>query len=111
MQTVMVKIDASGNVICLHTPVTAAMFPEAVEHPRASFVEPLKLWQVCIFRALRAAFGDEGRVANWTRDWKCQWIVDCRPINGPMHLRVFSNRAEAIEFEILWLNQNFLNVN
>jgi hypothetical protein len=106
---VVFKIS-DGKTTFLVSEHTKAFIPATAPVKRASHVEPLKLWQAYAFRLLRKAFGDEGRVANWTRDWKCQWIVDCRPINGPLHPQVFSNRAEAIEFEILWLNRNFLGV-
>jgi hypothetical protein len=106
---VVFKISG-GKTTFLVNEYTKAFIPASAPIKRASHVEPLKLWQACIFRALRAAFGDEGRVANWTRDWKCQWVVDCRPINGPLHPQVFSNRAEAIEFEIKYLNKTLLGV-
>lgn len=110
MANVVFKIDTQGNTTFLVNAHTKDMVTNINLVKRASHVEPLMLWQAYIFRALRATFGDEGRVANWTRDWKCQWIVDCRPIGGPMHPQVFSNRAEAIEFEVEWLNKNFLKV-
>ena len=106
---VVFKISG-GKTTFLVSEHTKAFIPATAPIKRASHVEPLKLWQAYAFRLLRKVFGDEGRVANWTRDWKCMWIVDCRPTGGPLHPLIFVNRARAIEFEIEWLNHHFLNV-
>ena len=107
--TVMFKIDTEGNLKCLHTPVTKAMFPEPASILRASHVEPVSLSLKIAFKALRIALGDEGKVAEWTRTWDCHWEVNLHPVMGP-YVGPFATRQDAIDFEINWLNKNFLAV-
>jgi hypothetical protein len=87
--------------------VTRSLVPEAQEPRRASNVVPVDLFLRKAFEALRGAFGDEGRTAEWTRGWGCRWMVDMTPVGGPV-MCGFSSREKAIEYEIEWLNENFL---
>ena len=107
--TVMFKIDTEGNLKCLHTPVTKAMFPEPASILRASHVVPMNPWLRFWFKALRSLFGDKGRVSDWTRNWYCLWKVDFSPIGGKTY-GWFETRDRAIKFEIEYLNKNFLGV-
>jgi hypothetical protein len=106
---VIFKIDSRGTATFLKTPITVAMFPEATDHRRASHVYPMSLPLRILFRALRGAFGDESRVAQWTRGWKCFWQVDLSPVGGPTR-KGFFRRDHAISWEVEWLHKNFLNV-
>ena len=105
---VVFKISG-GKTTFLVSEHTKAFIPATAPIKRASHVEPLKLWQAYAFRLLRKVFGDEGRVANWTRDWKCTWAVDMRPVGQGVFFP-FTSRAAAIEFEIQHLNKTFLGV-
>jgi len=105
---VVFKISG-GKTTFLVSEHTKAFIPANAPIRRASHVEPINLWQAYAFRLLRKLFGDEGRVANWTRDWKCTWVVDMRPIGGEVFFP-FKSRAAAIEFEIQHLNKTFLGV-
>ena len=65
---------------------------------RAAYVEPCAWPLRVIFQGLRRVFGDQGRVASFTRRWRCRWRVDARPtvnfIAGP-----FPDRKVALEWE------------
>ena len=107
----------------MNHPVVISVKPDgtarAVFHPNAA---PTELWahgQVLANQAgalvapanpqlrraflwLRRTFGRRGRVAAWTRRWRCAWIVllpggHCR-LPG-----VFADRGAAIDAEIAWL--------
>jgi hypothetical protein len=106
---VIFKIDSKGTATFLKTPITEAMFPEATDHRRASHVYPMSLPLRILFRALRGAFGDEGRVSEWTRNWYCLWQVDLSPVGGETY-GWFETRKRAIAFEVEWLHKNFLKV-
>lgn len=127
-----VTIDESGDLIYLKTSEhdIFAEMGEVVTR-RASHVEPEMFWLRVAFRFLRV-FGDKTRVAEWTRGWKCLWLVDTRPVNGPVLTwgdvweakggcqdwmrqmsmykakALWSNRQSAIDAEIIFLNEFFL---
>ncbi len=42
---------------------------------RVSRVVPENFLLRCIFYLLRWLFSDDGKVAGWTRNWKCNWIL------------------------------------
>jgi hypothetical protein len=123
-KVMMVTIDEEGDLIYLKTSEhdIFAEMGEVVTR-RASHVEPETLWLRVAFRFLRM-FGDKTRVAEWTRGWKCVWIVDTRPVGGPVlkwkhtsNWRAtvwpekqagWRNRQDAIDAEIAFLNSWFL---
>jgi hypothetical protein len=107
MQSVVISIDLDGTATYLLNQYTEGAFPDAGDPIRASHVEPVSLSLRLLFRALRRAFKDESRVAAWTRSWPCYWYVDMSPVGGPKR-GPFSNRAQAIEFEIQMLNRFWL---
>ncbi len=53
-----------------------------------------------VFNKLRKWFGDKGRVAEWTRHWRCWW--DVHIIDGPV-LGPFLHRHEAGAAELGWI--------
>ena len=66
---------------------------------RASYIEPKSRIKRSAFLMLRWAFGEVGRVSEWTRSWKCVWTV--RWASEPSVI-VFENpdRATCIVWEI-----------
>lgn len=61
---------------------------------------PVKLiW----FKLLRKWFGDRGRVARWTRRWKCVWAVEWADDPG---VTVFydKSRAKCVAWELMNLD-------
>lgn len=121
-----VTIDENGDLIYLKTS-EHDIFAELGEviTRRASHVEPLDPLLRFAFRVLRL-FGDKTRVAEWTRGWECLWIVDTRPVGGPIlrnkdvydwcpptcanhnAVATFAVRQNAIDAEIIFLNKFFL---
>ena len=118
-------IDENGDVIFLATDANDAFLNHGdVVTTRASHVEPVQLVARICFYILRW-FGDKGRIAEWTRNWHVTWRVNTRPVGGPI-LRVkdvspspcapwmddqiafWYNRQEAIDAEIKFLNEWFL---
>jgi hypothetical protein len=69
---------------------------------RASHIYPTNVIKRWSFIVLRKVFGDKGRLASWTRKWKCHWFVSLAPVDGP-NLGPFTNRKEAISAEKEWL--------
>ena len=117
-----VTIDEDGNLTYLKTS-EHDIFAEMGEvvTKRASHVEPATFWLRVAFRFLRV-FGDKTRVAEWTRRWTCEWLVDTRPVGGPIlewhhvysfrpgdhRIATWLDRQLAIDAEIKFLNQFFL---
>ena len=90
---------------------------------RASHVEPAPMFKRWAFSLFRTLFSDTSTVAAWTRTWNTLWRVNTSPVGGPI-LRVkhvwpgvawpvedrvacFANRQDAIDAEIVFLNQFF----
>jgi hypothetical protein len=107
MANVVISIDKEGTATYLVNEHTKDLFPEAARPRRASHVVPWSLWARIWFWALRAAFGEDGSVGEWTRTWRGLWLLDMRPVGGPYGM-VFAHRNCAIEYEINWLNENWL---
>jgi hypothetical protein len=47
-----------------------------IERKRVSHIYPQNLILRTIFKTLRKLFGDNGKIADWTRNWKCKWQVE-----------------------------------
>jgi hypothetical protein len=63
---------------------------------RVSIIEPLWEPKRTLFRLLRHAFGDEGKVAAYTRTWRGPW--KCR-ILATGAWSVFEYRSNALRWE------------
>lgn len=64
---------------------------------RVSHIWPQNKFKRIFFRLLRFLFGEDSRIADWTRNWKGPWIVKIiatGEILGP-----FSTRRMAIDKE------------
>ena len=109
MNTITFSIDEStGNTTFLIDADTLAFCDETSTVARASNVEPVSLPLRLAFRLLRACFGDTGRVSEFTRRWECLWRINLSPVDGPIIPIDFASRQSAIDFEINWLEENFL---
>ena len=100
--------DNTGNVKFLVSDYTLSFLDDSSIIKRASHVEPINYFIRSIFYVLRSLFGEHSLVGNFTRTWPCLWRVNLAPVNGPILPSVYSNRQEAIDAEIEWLENNFL---
>lgn len=73
---------------------------------RASNVEPDFYLLRVLFHWLRKKFGESGKVAGWTRSWKCLWRVNMKPSDGPILPERWVNRQSALNAEVTWLSEN-----
>ena len=76
MANVVVSIDKEGTATYLVNEHTRDLFPGAARPRRASHVVPMSLGARLWFKALRAVFGEDGKIGDWTRTWAGPWIVD-----------------------------------
>lgn len=105
-QEIIITVDEQGRTThLLDHPLTE--IPEHAEVRRASHIEPMDPCLRYQFYQIRDKFGDDSVMADRTRAWECVWQVNLSPVGGPTE-RWFWSRDEAIEFEINWLNRNFL---
>ena len=89
-----------------HCPA-AKLLPSAARRTvRASNIEPCNWALRAAFHAVRAAVGDKGTLAAWTRSWACLWRV--RVVGGPVLPGCYRDRGEAIAAEVKWLEANRL---
>lgn len=63
-------ITTSGHLLTLGNPLN---LPGVVESKRWSEIIPCSIPKRIAFRVLRYLFGERGRVAAWTRDWRTTW--------------------------------------
>lgn len=104
---VSVVIRDDGTVVCLdHTETSCFRSLGQVKTRRASHVEPDNSLLRPAFHMLRLVFGDKGWMAEFTRLWPCQWRVNLSPIGGPILTQVYTDRLEAIDSEVAWLNEH-----
>jgi len=100
--------DTTGEYTFLVSEGTRGLLDATSTVKRASNVEPVSIALRGIFYALRAIFGEYGRVSDFTRIWGCSWRVNLHPVNGPILPGVYRDRQKAIDAEIVWLEENFL---
>lgn len=109
MREHIIGVDDKGRLQFIDNPELAFLRELGkTEVKRASHVEPDSIFLRPIFHILRYCFGETGSVASWTRNWKCNWRVDMRPSNGPILDGRWSNRQQALDAEVQWLNENFI---
>ncbi len=105
-EQIRIRIHRDGRLEALDTSEIIPLVAGGVTRRRASRVEPRALpWRV-LFRLLRGVFGEDGRVAAWTRTWRVWWRVDLRLSGGPLILDRFYPRANALRFEVEYLNRH-----
>ena len=64
---------------------------------RVSTIQPLTAPKRCLFRLIRFLFGDQGRIAAWTRRWVGPWKA---VILATGQSAVFENRDQAVMWEM-----------
>lgn len=112
MQKVTIIIGADGNVFCIDSEAGRVIMESlgVTVTQRASHVRPY-FWPLrWLFCVLRWAFGDEGRIAAWTRTWNCLWYVDASPVGLGRLDGVWRNRSDAIDAEVEAINEYFTNL-
>lgn len=94
MKTHRLKILKDGRMSWLNPPPFAV--PAVTKRKRYSEITPTNPFLFVAFRALRLVFGERGRVAQWTRSWRCEWrmVVLSTGVTS-----VSTDRAMLIELE------------
>lgn len=106
---VKIHISADGSARAIYNEALAAYAKKlGYTKSRASYVEPVNSCLRWCFHRLRKRFGDDGRVARWTRGWSCCWRVNMEILGGTIYLGndfgvPFVSRQEAIDFEVVIL--------
>jgi len=104
-KVITVFIDDEGMTFLMDE--TVKLFEGEGEVKRASHVEPDSLVFRLLFHTLRHVFGDKGRMSDFTRSWPCLWRVNTKPTAGVILPGRWRNRQEAIDAEIVFLNEWF----
>lgn len=107
-KTVSFIINEDGSLVYLMDESVKSMFEGEGEVRRASHVEPSSPFFRLLFHGLRYVFGDKGRMSDLTRNWPCLWRVNTNPVGGPILNTRYKNRQAAIDAEITFLNNWFL---
>jgi hypothetical protein len=64
---------------------------------RVSYIRPQNIFLRIIFIFIRWIVNDNSKIANWTRQWKCKWVVQLK--TDRKIYKNFINRDDAILFE------------
>ncbi len=105
----VVRILPSGEMQFIDKPELAELKAQGPSSSRrASHVEPHNRLLRAAFHLLRRTFGERGAVAAFTRGWPCRWRVNMTLSGGDVFKGVYHNRQDAIDAEVLWLQDNKL---
>ncbi len=91
MITVIFKPD--GSIRHLACPQVDFSELGTVKIRRASHIWPANPFVRLAFRAIRFVFGDRGRLAEWSRHWRCCWTVRLSEDPGRVVFSSQSRRA------------------
>lgn len=97
------KIKRDGTLEFLGEPPPKLVLPGVTTRQRFSEIVPVYGPLRLVFRALRFLFGEQGSVAEWTRQWECEWL--CLILIGPMRgaWATCNNRQLLVDWEqALW---------
>ena len=87
-----IEISEDGKITVFHDSKYAKKIKHIEKIERVSHIVPANPILRIIFKLLRKLFGDEGKIADWTRTWKCKWKIE-------LILPEFDDRQKAIEYE------------
>lgn len=106
MKTLEIYIMPDGTICAVNNDALPLDTCGHVTTRRASHVLPCNPFKRAMFKALRALFGEHGRVADFCRNWRCRWQVSFAEEPGRV---VFTHdeRAECITWEVQQLNNRF----
>jgi hypothetical protein len=110
MHDLVIRIDTEGNVTLIKHPsqaVDTSIFGTQTARARGGYVYPQRKALRVAFKVLRRVFGSSGRVANFTRGWRCTWYVeDAR--TGKALDGTYTTHAQAVEAEIAYIMKELL---
>lgn len=73
-------------------------------------VEPARLLPRIAFLILRRLFGRAGKVAQWTRTWRCWWQLKNQDGSPIREFRLTRSHNQAVAWEITRLGRQFSEV-
>lgn len=106
----IIKIATTGATTLIYHPeqqaapaqALAAGLGQTALDRRGAYVYPQNRQLRSLFKALRRWCGSAGRVAAWTRAWRCRWVVvlpgECVRLPG-----VYRRHSEAVAAEVAWI--------
>ena len=100
-----VYIGADGTAECVYDPHLLPLVAKlGGQVERISHIEPTGWSQRWLFHRIRGCFGDDGRMAAWTRRWRCLWRVNFAPTGGDLCFanrdgKPFRSHAAAVAYE------------
>lgn len=88
------KIKRDGTLEFLGAPPPGLKLPAGTTRQRFSEIVPEDWLRCAWFRVLRRLFGEEGKVAVWTRTWRCRWRATI--LIGPHRGAALSHDCRAV---------------
>lgn len=98
----------NGRISTLYTDKLPLGELGAVTRKRASHIRPAGFVKRIAFIVIRACFGDDGFMANWTRHWPGPWtahLIANRQDASPARTFTAPTRAECLRWEYNELNK------
>ena len=98
-----IEVDTCGGRLLSDRP-TALAETLGGRQRRAARIMPERLSLRLAFAGLRCLVSEGSTVADWTRTWRCRWVVDLR-LSGGGRLGPYDSRDAAREAELGWLRE------
>ncbi len=95
MDRIIIEIEKDGKIKGFSDEVPQFITAKLIEKKRVSRIVPQNTILRGIFLLIRTLVPDNSEIAEWTRKWKCSWIV----VIGRKKYGPFKNRTKAIQFE------------
>jgi hypothetical protein len=95
--------DQGGITGLTHDEFPVESLGEVTSRQRYSHIWPTRRLLRVAFRLVRLLCCEKGKVARWTRSWKCEWQV--RLVSAPKIVRFVSRDRQAC---IQWEKENLL---
>jgi len=103
MDKIIIEIEKDGKIKGFSDEVPQFITAKLIEKKRVSRIVPQNIFLRGIFLLIRSAVPDNSKIAEWTRKWKCKWLVVIEKKQyGP-----FKNRTKAIQFEKELIRKNW----
>ncbi len=97
MKTELINVAEDGSIEWIGDKCPLDLPLGKIRRRRVSTIRPAHNGKRMVFQILRTVFGEQGRVAAFTRRWNGPWIAT---ILSTGETAVFENRQAAIDWEL-----------
>lgn len=97
-ERIQFRLNSAGRIQFLTKPPVPFLLSNCIR-ARFSEIVPVNPVLFIVFRAIRLFFGESGRMAQWTRGWKCKWTAVILMGDNKGATMTSDNRQALIDWE------------